>query len=297
MQVQEGLARDHGAAWSILRVTAAELRSRGVSKPEPQAVLLSMGGYVTDEDMETIRLLRAILPRRLPILVLHPKSDAGAADAALAADAFESYAHGALGVPGIGRRLRRTFEHWRSHLSHHMAEDASRAGREVAQFITDHTADAIIILDLEGKILHASPSVERMLGWTPAALAGQAATSIVHPDDQALIRLHHAQDRTSISEPITVSSRARTAGGAWLWVESISRSIPDAGGQPHQVVQATRDISGWRQMQGGRWQRRRSANAASSRPRPTSCERAMSEATGASSTRPRSMCMVVRRTS
>lgn len=246
---QQALSRDHGAAWSVMRLTHEQLVARGITRPEPQAVLLSVGGYHPERGTERVASARRVLPRRMPLLVIHPDADASVADRALDAGAFDSYAWGPEGIPDLGRRIRRTLEHWRAHLARHMVEDAFRAGREVTQFITDNTVDMISIQTLEGDLVYVSPSAERMLGFAPDALIGQRLEDVIHPDDRAMVTRAHQAHATAVGEAVTVSYRARRADQDWLWVESISRSIPDASGAPHQVVASTRDISGRRQMQ------------------------------------------------
>ena len=44
------------------------------------------------------------------------------------------------------------------------------------------------MLDADGTIRYATPSIEPALGWAPEALLGTALLERVHPDDQAWAR-------------------------------------------------------------------------------------------------------------
>ena len=67
--------------------------------------------------------------------------------------------------------------------------DVIRRDRErFAQALIEHSSDLIAILNADGTIRVASPSHERVLGYTPAELVGRNAFDLVHPDDQAVLR-------------------------------------------------------------------------------------------------------------
>lgn len=50
----------------------------------------------------------------------------------------------------------------------------------VARLITDHAADAIFLLDSEGKTTFANPSAEDLFGWSAAELKGNKLHDLVH---------------------------------------------------------------------------------------------------------------------
>src|SRR5208282_662844 len=49
--------------------------------------------------------------------------------------------------------------------------------------LTENALDILTLLDQEGRFLHNSPSVKRVLGYEPEELAGQNAFALIHPDD------------------------------------------------------------------------------------------------------------------
>ncbi len=105
--------------------------------------------------------------------------------------------------------VRRTEERWRA--------------------MTENASDMIVVMDPEGAIRYASPSVERFLGRPAASLLGHPALDLVHPEDQARLA-------PLITQPTgqAVEFRAQRADGEWRSLESVAsdlRGHPAVGGQ------------------------------------------------------------------
>ena len=54
--------------------------------------------------------------------------------------------------------------------------------------LTENSLDILCILSREGQFLYASPSIERVLGFSPEELHGTDSFQRVHPEDLALAR-------------------------------------------------------------------------------------------------------------
>src|SRR4051812_16893303 len=80
-------------------------------------------------------------------------------------------------------------------------EAAERALRESeARFraLIENSLDITAILDARTGVRYVSPSVERILGYSPDELAGQTSLDFVHPDDaEALTEIF----ATSVDDP------------------------------------------------------------------------------------------------
>lgn len=102
--------------------------------------------------------------------------------------------------------------------------------------------DIVTILSPESRVIYESPSIKRILGWDPAALAGESAKDYIHPDDW----MHFAQVMSNLNavpeEPRTVEFRCRHKDGSWRWIESTATNNiddPAIGG----ILITSRDIS------------------------------------------------------
>jgi PAS domain-containing protein len=58
-----------------------------------------------------------------------------------------------------------------------------RRSEERFRALVQNASDMITVVDLEGRILYQSPSVERILGYDTNGLENQSILHIVHPDD------------------------------------------------------------------------------------------------------------------
>lgn len=52
-----------------------------------------------------------------------------------------------------------------------------------ARALIEYTFDLILLLDRVGKVLYASPSAKRLLGYDPDAVTGRSVFEFLHPDD------------------------------------------------------------------------------------------------------------------
>ncbi|MEW5738778.1 MAG: ATP-binding protein [Myxococcota bacterium] len=121
------------------------------------------------------------------------------------------------------------------------AQDAREQARQAdvrARLIAENTGDLIALLDLEGAIVWASPSHQRLLdvvGKPEKVIGGWS--DVVHHDDLPLIReaFLAAKDGKVGRRQV----RLRRANGSWGWFEALFSPVP---GEPY-VIAATRDIT------------------------------------------------------
>jgi PAS domain S-box-containing protein len=90
-----------------------------------------------------------------------------------------------------------------------------------------HAMDIVGILNAEGRISYVSPSVQRVLGYTPEEVCGQNGFTFMHPDDMP--RLEQAV-ATLLQAPGTVVqtvARFRHRDGSWRTFEVINSNHLD----------------------------------------------------------------------
>jgi diguanylate cyclase (GGDEF)-like protein/PAS domain S-box-containing protein len=66
------------------------------------------------------------------------------------------------------------------------AADAAKASAEHFRFLTENTSDLVRLLNMQGKVMYVSPSVQRLLGFTVEEFLELPAKTLMHPDDLPL---------------------------------------------------------------------------------------------------------------
>jgi PAS domain S-box-containing protein len=95
-----------------------------------------------------------------------------------------------------------------------MAAELERS-EEHFRALIENASDLILILDQQAIVRYASPSVERILGYSAEQIAGQMVTEFIHPDDVASVQSNIALLlQTSAACPST-DRRWRHADGSY----------------------------------------------------------------------------------
>ncbi|MFO0934645.1 MAG: PAS domain S-box protein [Planctomycetota bacterium] len=89
--------------------------------------------------------------------------------------------------------------------------------------------DLVLVLDLDGTVVHANPAWERTLGWPPAELHVGGWSHLVHPDDVAAS--HAAVHALATTDDLLVGfeNRYRRRDGSWRWISWSAVTDRDAG--------------------------------------------------------------------
>jgi PAS domain S-box-containing protein len=122
------------------------------------------------------------------------------------------------------------------------AEEKLREREAHFRSLIENASDIIGVLDPDGTIYYASPSVQKRLGRDPADLLGTNVFDLVHPEDApaAMRKLREAAAEAGKSTIIDV--RVRGADGSWRVFESMaSRHVDDELGP--RIVLNARDVT------------------------------------------------------
>jgi len=120
------------------------------------------------------------------------------------------------------------------------------AAREAEyRVLADHSGDCLSRHDLDGRYLYVSPASEAILGYRPDELLGRTGGELgfIHPEDASAVgelRLEVVEGERATA---TAAWRILRPDGSVRWLETAVRSVPDADGDPYQVVAVTRDVS------------------------------------------------------
>jgi diguanylate cyclase (GGDEF)-like protein/PAS domain S-box-containing protein len=111
------------------------------------------------------------------------------------------------------------------------------------RLLAENASDVIVRFDPDGVCKWISPSISVLAGWEPEELVGTLLRPFLHPDD-----LGEAMQRRdavlSSSDPVTGAFRFRRKDGAYLVLDSTSRSIRDSQtGEVVEIQLAARDIT------------------------------------------------------
>ena len=108
--------------------------------------------------------------------------------------------------------------------------------------LIEHSTEAIALLTPEGTVTYASPSIERVLGYTPQEFMAINGFAVIHPGDIASIA-HTFQQLLAIPGLVdTKQFRSRRKDGTWRWVEATMTNLlhdPDV----QALVTNLRDIT------------------------------------------------------
>lgn len=94
--------------------------------------------------------------------------------------------------------------------------------------LIEGSADALVLLDREGEATYVSPSVERILGFSPRALERTGLRlDLLHPDDRALFEGDLQESLAKPRQPVRATYRVRHRNGSWRWVEASITNLLD----------------------------------------------------------------------
>jgi PAS domain S-box-containing protein len=121
----------------------------------------------------------------------------------------------------------------------HAAEEALEQSERLYRLVVENATDAIALLDLDGRVVFASPATERLTGATRADLEGRRFTEFLHPDDLERGAAVLAQALTTAA-PLPTASRMRHEHGTWVAVEGVVSAIHDESGEPAGLLAMVR---------------------------------------------------------
>ena len=157
------------------------------------------------------------------------------------------------GVIGIARQEAHPFDPSQVALLERFARVASLAlenarlyealsrSEELHRRIFENSTELISLVDLDGRVVVASPSTMRTLGVDADNLVGRHFADFIHPDDLALAAemFRVAGDGTFT----TATVRALHADGSQVLLEAAANLVPGPDGAPQHVLATARDVS------------------------------------------------------
>ena len=122
------------------------------------------------------------------------------------------------------------------------AETARARAEEMYRAMAEQSSDIIILYDADGRIVHASRALERVLKRSPQEIDDLGYMELIHPED-----LEEAAKLTVPPQPgeiMTATYRAKHGDGHYLWMESSVRGLFDEqSGELQNIIGVSRDIT------------------------------------------------------
>lgn len=130
------------------------------------------------------------------------------------------------------------------------AEEALRESENRHRFITEWMTDIVWIMDLDLRTTYVSPSVTRMLGFTPEERMKQEATEILTPESYSKVMSCFAREinKEEKEDPdparsVNIDAEFYHKDGHTVWMESVVRPIRDHNGSIIGIHGVSRDIT------------------------------------------------------
>lgn len=99
------------------------------------------------------------------------------------------------------------------------AEAALRISEERFRTLIEQSADAIQLVDAQGKMLYSSDSVKRVVGYTPEELAKENLDKFIHPEDLPYFLKMFKKLIKKPGNQINIEYRVKHKNGSWVWLE------------------------------------------------------------------------------
>jgi diguanylate cyclase (GGDEF)-like protein/PAS domain S-box-containing protein len=116
---------------------------------------------------------------------------------------------------------------------------------EQYRLVAENATDVVVLVDLDGRIIWASPAVTTSLGWMPDELVGKRATALLHPGDAAepgtldsLTRPRPDGDVPAVDR----TWRIRRSSGDYRWMSARATALRGGPGRAEAYVVGLRDV-------------------------------------------------------
>jgi len=105
-------------------------------------------------------------------------------------------------------------------------ENVGGDGLELERYrkLVEASADIVAIVDPDGRVTFVSAAVERVLGYDPDDVVGEAGDEYVHAGDRDAVVEAVEAVRAKSAEPQTIEFRVRGPDDSWYWIEATMRN-------------------------------------------------------------------------
>jgi PAS domain S-box-containing protein len=123
------------------------------------------------------------------------------------------------------------------------AQEQLAESEESYRLITNNMRDFVALHTADGRMIYASPSLERMIGIAANVAIGKKPFSLVHPQDVQQMRDVLSEVTSGRSESEVVQFRFKHADGHYIWLESIIAPVRSEHNNITHYQTVTRNVS------------------------------------------------------
>ena len=120
------------------------------------------------------------------------------------------------------------------------ATQALRDSEQSYRLLADNVTDVISLASADNQRLYVSPSIERVLGFSPGELIETSNYTYMHPEDTESVQAF-TQAVSVESGPQTLEYRVFAKDGSVIWAETTFRRLDDGSGR---ILGVSRDVTG-----------------------------------------------------
>lgn len=123
-----------------------------------------------------------------------------------------------------------------------MPKDLTKYSDKQFRFLIENSSDAITMTDTQGLVQYVSPSVKRILGFSPKEMLGKTGFEFIYPEDRKGLLRRFKNIETLPGHPFNFECRAIHKKGGFRWLEIITTNLLS---DPHvrAIVTNFRDIT------------------------------------------------------
>ncbi|ENH97896.1 signaling protein [Gracilibacillus halophilus YIM-C55.5] len=124
----------------------------------------------------------------------------------------------------------------------HQSQQKLLESEERFRIIAENAHDLISLVDRNGKIIYASPSYRKIVGFHDQEFFGKVFLHQIHPDDQDTL-YELVTGSIQNGEPYSAQVRHNTESGQYIWIESYGTPVFDVIGNFKYMVVLSRDVT------------------------------------------------------
>ena len=188
-----------------------------------------------------------LLPREgeeseYPIVIMTSHGDEEVAVEAMKAGALNYVVKSGETLANMPQIVEGALREWGHVIERRRAEEALQSSEEHFRSLIENALDIITVVDEQGTIHYASPSMERMLGYSPRDRVGTNMFGLLHPEDRERVirKLFDCFDQPGTTQ--FFESRYRHKNGSTRVLEAVASTHRQADGGRRGVINS-RDVT------------------------------------------------------
>ena len=177
-----------------------------------------------------------------PIVIMTSHGDEEVAVEAMKAGALNYVVKSGETLANMPQIVEGALREWGHVIERRRAEEALHASEEHFRSLIENALDIITVVDEQGTIHYASPSMERVLGYSPRDRIGTNMFGLLHPEDREIVirKLFDCFDRPGTTQ--FFESRYRHNDGSTRVLAAVASTHQQADGGRRGVINS-RDIT------------------------------------------------------